>query len=106
MKTTALIITAVAGLVLAGCGAGAKVPPQPPPKRGVPIVTLPAPTTTTITHAPTGQAMACINHGISANAQVPSAGTEVTNSTDGVKASATLDLTRNTDGSLSVSCKP
>jgi hypothetical protein len=106
MKTTALIITASAGLALAGCGAGAKVPPQPHPKRGVPIMTFPAPTTTTIADAPTGQAMACTNHGISANAHVPSAGNEVTNSNYGVKASATLDLTRNTDGSLSVSCIP
>ena len=72
MKTTALVITAVAGLALAGCGSGAKVPSQGRLKRGAPIMTSTAPTTTTITDAPTGQEMACTYHGISANAYVVS----------------------------------
>jgi hypothetical protein len=76
------------------------------PKRGSQIMTFTAPTTTTIANATTGQAMRCTHHGISAGAYVPSPGHGVSGSADGKSASATLNLTRKTDGSLSVSCTP
>ena len=65
-----------------------------------------APTTTTIASPTTGQAMRCTYHGVSAGAYVPSAGHGVAGSADGTKASATLNLTRNNDGSLVVSYRP
>jgi hypothetical protein len=104
MKTRAVLITAVAGLAAAGCGAGAKVESHGPPKPAGPVITFTAPTTTTIASPTTGQAMRCTYHGISAGAYVPSAGQGVAGSADGTKASATLNLVRNSDGSLTVSC--
>jgi hypothetical protein len=107
MKTTALIVTAMAGLAVAGCGAGAKVTSQRGPHhRGGPIMTFTAPTTTTIANPTTGQAMRCTNHGISSGAYVPSAGHGVSGAADGTKGGAILTLTRHTDGSLKVSCTP
>jgi hypothetical protein len=97
---TGLIATAVAGLALAGCGGGAKRSTPGP----APPMTFSAPTTTTIANPQTGQAMWCSNHGVRAGAHVPSAGQGVAGSADGTKASATLNLTRNGDGSLVVSC--
>lgn len=76
------------------------------PKRGSQIMTFTAPTTTTIATATTGQATRCTHHGISAGAYVPSPGHGVSGSADGESASATLNLTRKSDGSLSVSCTP
>ncbi|HZT84353.1 MAG TPA: hypothetical protein VE984_02890 [Gaiellaceae bacterium] len=106
MKATALILTAAAGLALAGCGSGEKVPSRGPAKRGALITTFTAPTTTTITNPQTGAALRCTNHGIAAGAHVPSAGHGVSGSADGKSASATLDLTRGKDGLLVVSCTP
>jgi hypothetical protein len=106
MKTTALIITAVAGLALAACGAGAKVTSHGPPQRGRRVISFTAPTTTTIANPTTGQAMRCIYHGIAASAYLPSAGHGVADTADGKSASAILDLTRHDDGSLAVSCTP
>ncbi len=105
MKTTALLITALAGLILAGCGGAAKVPSQGPPTQ-VGTVTFTAPTTTTIANPTTGQAMRCTYHGAVVGAHVPSAGHGVTGAADGTSASAILNLTRHSDGSLAVSCKP
>ena len=103
MRATALIVTAGAGLALAACGSGAK---QAAPKRGPQILTFTAPTTTTIADPTTGQAMRCTYHGVSAGAYVPSPGHGVSGSADGTKASATLNLTRDSDGPLTVSCSP
>ena len=75
-------------------------------ERGSQVMTFTAPTTTTISNATTGQAMRCTYHGISAGAYVPSPGQGVSGSADGKSASATLNLTRKSDGSLSVSCTP
>src|SRR5215467_12138685 len=102
MRTTAVTITAVAGLALAGCGAGAK---NSTPGPAAPM-TFTAPTTTTIANPKTGQAMRCTYHGISSGAYVPSAGHGVSGAADGTKASAILTLTRHSDGSLEVSCTP
>jgi hypothetical protein len=101
MKATALVITAAASLALAACGSGAK---QTAPKRGSEVITFTAPTTTAIANPTTGQAMRCTNQGISAGAYVPSAGHGVANASDGTKSSALLNLTRDNDGSLAVSC--
>ena len=68
-------------------------------------MTFTAPTTTTMANPQTGQAMRCTNHGIAASAYVPAAGHGVANTADGTSASVILNLTRNTDGSLVVSCK-
>ena len=106
MKTTALLITAVAGLVLAGCGGASKVSSQGPPEHGSKIMTFTAPTTTTIANPTTGQAMRCTYHGVAASAYVPAAGHGVANTVDGKSASAILNLTRHSDGSLAVSCTP
>lgn len=103
MKATALIVTVAAGLALAACGSGEK---PTAPKRGSQVMTFTAPTTTTIANPTTGQAMRCTYHGISAGAYVPSPGHGVSGSADGQKASATLSLTRNSAGSLTVSCSP
>jgi hypothetical protein len=104
MRARAVILTAVAGLGLAGCGAGSKVASQGPPERAGPVITFTAPTTTTIASPTTGQAMRCFYHGISAGAYVPAAGHGVSGAADGTKASAILSLRRNSDGSLTVSC--
>jgi hypothetical protein len=69
-------------------------------------VTFTAPTTTTITNPTTGQALRCTYHGVSSGAHVPSRGHGVSGSVDGTSASATLTLTRKSDGSLAVSCTP
>jgi hypothetical protein len=69
-------------------------------------MTFTAPTTTTIASPTTGQAMRCTYHGVSSGAHVPSAGHGFAGIADGTKASATLNLTRNNDGSLVVSCTP
>lgn len=106
MKATAVLITAVTGLLLAGCGGASKMSSQGPPERGGQIITFTAPTTTTIANPTTGQAMSCTNHGISAGAYVPSPSHGVANASDGTKASAILNLTRHSDGSLAVSCTP
>jgi hypothetical protein len=106
MKTTALLVTAVAGLALAGCGGTSKVSSKGPPKRGSQIITFTAPTTTTIAYPTTGQAIRCTYHGAVAGAYVPSAGHGVGGSADGKAALATLILTRHSDGSLAVSCTP
>jgi hypothetical protein len=100
MKETALILTAAAGLALAGCGGGAKHSTPGPP---APMM-FTAPTTTTITSPTEGQAMRCTNHGISSGAYVPSAGHGVSGAADGPKGGAILTLTRNSAGALTVSC--
>ncbi len=69
-------------------------------------MTFTAPTTTRIANPIEGQAMRCTYHGIAASAYVPSAGHGVSGSADGKSASATLNLTRNDDDSLAVSCTP
>jgi hypothetical protein len=102
MRTTALILTAVAGLALAGCGGGPKRSTPGPPGP----MTFTAPTTTTIANPIEGQAMRCTNHGVSSGAYVPSAGHGVSGAADGTKASAILTLTRHSDGALAVSCTP
>lgn len=102
MRTTVVIVAAVAGLALAGCGGGAKNSTPGPPAP----MTFTAPTTTTIANPQRGQAMRCSYHGVTAGAYVPAAGHGVANSADGTHASATLNLTRNSDGSLAVSCRP
>jgi hypothetical protein len=75
-------------------------------ERGSQIMTFTAPASTTIASATTGQALRCTYHGISSGAYVPSPGHGVSGSADGEAASATLNLTRKGDGSLSVSCTP
>ena len=102
MRTTALILTAVAGLALAGCGGGPKRSTPGPPGP----MTFTAPTTTTIANPIEGQAMRCTNHGVSSGAYVPSAGHGVSGAADGTKASAILTLTRNSAGVLTVTCVP
>ena len=67
-------------------------------------MTFTAPTTTTIANPVEGQAMRCTNHGASAGTYVPSTGHGVASNVDGTKASAALNLTRHSDGSLVVSC--
>ena len=106
MKTRALVIFAVAGVAIAGCGGASKVRPHGPIERGGPVITLTAPTTTTIANPVTGKAMRCTYHGVAAGAHVPAASHGVTGSADGRSGSATLNLTRHSDGSLSVSCMP
>lgn len=104
MKQIAPIVTAAAGLVLAGCGSASKVSAGPPAQIGP--ITVTAPTTTTIAHPLTGETVRCANHRVAAGAQVPSAGRGVGGSADGKSASATVVLTRRGDGSLVVSCTP
>jgi hypothetical protein len=107
MKTTALIITAVVGFALAGCGGGSTVSSHGPPKQRVgTIITFTAPTTTTIANPHTGAGVRCIYHGVTAGVYVPSAGHGVSGSADGKSASATLNVTRHSDGSLAISCTP
>ena len=106
MKTAAVLITAVAGLGLAGCGGCTKAVSHGPPERGGLAITFTAPTTTTITNAPTGQAIRCTYHGVASGASVPSPGHGVSGAADGKSASAILNLTRHSDGSLAVSCTP
>lgn len=101
---------AVAGFGLAACGAGVKptahytTPPET--TQGGMDLTLTSPTTLTVASAQTGATVRCTNHGVAAGAKVPSPGHGVSGSVDGTSASATLDLTRDSDGSLVVSCKP
>jgi hypothetical protein len=68
------------------------------------MVTFIAPTTTTIANPQTGATMRCVNHGVAAGAKVPAPGHGVAGFADGTSSSATIDLTRNSDGSLVVSC--
>ena len=105
MKKTALLITAVTGLALAGCGGGTKIAVSGPPTQAG-AVTFTAPTTTTIAKPQTGADMRCTYQGVAAGAKVPTAGHGVSGSADGKSASATLNLTRKSDGSLVVSCTP
>lgn len=102
MRTMAVVVAAVVGLALAGCGGGAKDSTPGPPAP----MTFTAPTTTTIANPQIGQAMRCTYHGVTAGAYVPAAGHGVSGSADGKSASATLNLTRDSDGSLAVSCGP
>jgi hypothetical protein len=82
------------------------VPPHGPIERGGAVITFTAPTTTTIANPMTGQAMRCTYHGVAAGAHVPAAGHGVAGTADGKSASAILNLTRHSDGSLAVSCTP
>ena len=123
MKAVALIVIAVAGIALSGCGSGSKVPSvslpgQRPPGQGPPghgppsqepphqggAVTFIAPTTTTIANPQTGATMRCVSHGVAAGAHVPAPGHGVTGFADGKTSSAALSLTRKNDGALVVSC--
>jgi hypothetical protein len=107
MKTRAVIVTAAAGLALAGRGAGATLQSHGPPKLRVGrVFTFTAPTTTTIANPHTGAAVRCVNHGDSAGVIVPSASHGVSGSADGKSTSASLNVNRNNDGSLVVSCTP
>jgi hypothetical protein len=97
MKKTSLVITAaVAASALAGCG-DAKLTAR---------YTIAPPTTLTIASANTGDTVRCTNHGVTPSAKIPAAGHGVSNSADGRSSAATLTLTRNSDGSLAVSCTP
>lgn len=78
---------------------------QGPPKQ-FGTLTFTAPTTTTIANPQTGSDMRCTYHRVAAGAKVPAAGHGVSGSADGKSASATLNLTRKSDGSLVVSCTP
>jgi hypothetical protein len=102
MRTRAVIIPAVAGLALAGCG-GAKVVVPP---HGFGPFTVTAPKTTTLANPQTGTWVRCTNHGVVAGAIVPGPGHGVSGSVDGKSASATLSLRRQNDGSLVLSCTP
>jgi hypothetical protein len=110
MRTAVVIVLALAGFGLAACGSGAKptahyrTPPET--TQGGSTLTLTSPTTLTVASATTGALVRCTNHGIAAGARVPSPGHGVGGSADGTSASATLTLTRNSDGSLVVSCQP
>jgi hypothetical protein len=95
VNARAPLIAAASGLVLAGCGESSKQ---------LGTLTFTAPTTTTIANPQTGADMRCTDHGVSVGAKVPSAGHGVGGSADGESASATLNLTRNSDGWLVVSC--
>ncbi len=99
--TTALIITAAAGLFLAGCGGAAKV--HSVGQQGGAII-FPRPTTTTIAHPQTGQRIVCDIDGVAPSANVPSPGHGFTGAADGKSSSAIINLTRKNDGSLVVSC--
>jgi hypothetical protein len=111
MRTAALTVLAVAGFGLAACGSGAKptatyyTTPLETTQGGT-ALTLTSPTTVTVASAQTGATVRCTNHGVAAGAKVPSPGHGVSGSADGTSASATLDLTRDSDGSLVASCKP
>ena len=98
--TKALIIIAAACLVLAACGSGTK-----PATSGGPNHIFTAPTTTMIASPRTGATIRCTSHGVSAGAKVPAPGHGVTGIADGMSSSATLQLTRKSDGSLVVSCR-
>ncbi len=102
MKGIALVITAAAGLFVAGCGAAAKVQHSVGQQGGA--IIFPRATTTTIPHPQTGQRIGCDIHGVAPSASVPSPGHRVTGSADGKSSSATINLTRKSDGSLAVSC--
>lgn len=107
---TALILAAVAGFLLAACGSGAKPTAHYTTTlettQGASEVTFTAPTTLTIATAQTGASVRCTNHGVAAGAKVPAVGHGVGGSADGKRTSATLTLTRKSDGSLVVSCTP
>jgi hypothetical protein len=74
--------------------------------RTAPPHTFTVPTTATFPSAHTGELIRCVNHGTSAGAHVPPPGQGVGAVADGSRFSAELELTRRTDGSLRVSCKP
>jgi hypothetical protein len=103
MKTTVCIATAAVGLCLAGCGGAPKVHSAGAPPDAI---TVTAPTTTTIANPRTGQRMVCDNHGVAPSAYVPSPGHGVAGAADGTNASAIINLTRHSDGTLVVSCTP
>jgi hypothetical protein len=103
MKTPAFIATAAVGLSLTGCGGAPKVHPAGAPSGAI---TFTAPTTTTIASPRTGQRMVCDNHGVAPSASVPSRGHGVAGTADGKYASAIINLTRHSDGTLLVSCTP
>lgn len=99
------MIMAATGLFLAGCGGTAKVQSvtHSVGQQGGAII-FPRATTTTIPHPQTGQRIVCHIHGIAPSASVPSPGHGVSGSADGTSSSATINLTRKSDGSLVVSC--
>lgn len=97
MKTIiGTIVAAAVGLALTGCGSssGAKTSKT----------TFTAPTATTISNVKTGATVFCKNKGVQAKAKVPSPGHGTGVSADGTSSSASLQLTRHSDGSLAVSC--
>ena len=103
MKTVALTITVSIGLILTGCGGSEKVQHSVGQQGGA--IIYHGTTTTTIPHPQTGQKIVCDIHGVAPSASVPSPGHGVTNAADGTSSSAILNLTRNSDGSLVVSCR-
>jgi hypothetical protein len=110
MRTTALIVTAVAGFAFAACGSGVKPTAHYTTgletTQGGSTLTFTSPTAVTLASAKTGATVRCANHGIAAGAKIPAPGHGVSGSADGKSSSATLNLTRNSDGSLAVSCTP
>jgi hypothetical protein len=108
MKAVTPVGVAAATLVLAACGSGAKkaggYTTALETTQGSTTSTFTAPTTVTVERAQTGATMRCANHGIAAGALVPAPGNGVSGSADGASHSATLTLTRKSDGSLVVSC--
>jgi hypothetical protein len=108
MKATGLILSAVAGFALAACGYGAKAAfhfaSTPPTTQRGSTLTFIAPTTVTLPSAQTGTAVRCTNHGVAADAKVPARRRGAATVADGLHSSATLNLTRDKGGLLTVSC--
>lgn len=100
MKTIGAMVAAAVGLALAGCGSSSGA------KTTAPMTILTAPTTTTISNVKTGATVFCKNKDVQAKAKVPSPGHGTGVFADGTSSSASLQLSRHSDGSLAVSCSP
>jgi predicted small lipoprotein YifL len=86
------VVLAAALLSLVGCGSGAKTGP----------LVFTTKTTTTLANPTTGQPVRCR----SVHAKIPPEGESVALSGKGASSSTKLQLTRQPDGSLIISCKP
>src|SRR3954447_20815343 len=63
-----------------------------------------APTETTVLRPSPGADVRCTKHGTTARATAPRRGTGVSVDADGLESSASLELTRKSDGALIISC--
>ncbi|HEX4323297.1 MAG TPA: hypothetical protein VHZ77_01575 [Gaiellaceae bacterium] len=87
-----LSLPAAALLVLAGCGSGSKTEPLVFTKK----------TTTTLASPTAGEPVRCLK----VHAKIPPEGASIAVSGKGSSSSTKLQLTRQSDGSLIISCKP